>query len=96
MGSMADVRNNREKSRYEIFLDGNRIGLMTYRVEGDTVATPHTEIDPQHEGQGLGAQLVAAALDDIRAEGRYVRPVCPFVSYFISGHPEYQDLVKGS
>jgi predicted GNAT family acetyltransferase len=93
---MADVRNNREQSRYEIFLDGTRIGLMTYRVEADTVVTPHTEIDPRYEGRGLGGQLVQVALDEIRSEGRYVRPVCPFVSHFISMHPEYQDLVKGS
>jgi predicted GNAT family acetyltransferase len=93
---MADVQNNQERSRYEIFLDGNRIGLMTYRVDGDTVATPHTEIDPMHGGQGFGTELVEAALDDIRDMGMYVRPVCPFVRHFISTHTEYQDLVKGS
>jgi predicted GNAT family acetyltransferase len=93
---MSEVRNNHEKSQYEIFVDGERIGLMTYRVNGDTVTTPHTEIHNTHGSRGLGSELVRASLDDIRAEGKYVRPLCPFVRAFIDKHPEYQDLVKGS
>jgi uncharacterized protein len=96
MEVMVDVRHNQELSRYEIFLDGQPIGHLAYRVDGETVITPHTEIDPAHEGHGYGSQLVAAALDDIRGTGRQVRPVCSFVRQFISMRPEYQDLVKGS
>jgi uncharacterized protein len=91
---MAEVRNNEEQSRYEIFLDGERIGLLTYRADADAVLMPHTEIDPQYEGRGFGAELVAAALDDLRATGRYVQPECSFVRHFISTHPDYRDLVK--
>jgi predicted GNAT family acetyltransferase len=96
MEAMVDVRRNDERSRYEIYVEGRRIGLLTYRVDGDTVITPHTEIDPTHEGRGYGAQLVAGALDDIRASGRFVRPGCSFVRHFIATHGDYQDLVKGS
>jgi uncharacterized protein len=96
MGAMVDVRHNPERSRYEMFLDGDQIGLLTYRVDGSTVITPHTEVDPAHGGNGYGTQLVRAALDDIRGTGRSVRPVCSFVRRFISTHPEYQDLVEGS
>jgi predicted GNAT family acetyltransferase len=93
---MVDVQKNPERSRYEILLDGKRIGLMTYRVDGDTVATPHTEIDPEHGGRGFATHLVESALDDIRDQGMYVLPLCSFVRHFISTHPDYQDLVKGS
>ena len=93
---MVDVRNNQEKSQYEIFHDGQRIGLLAYRLDGDTMTTPHTEIDAAYGGQGYGGQLVEGALDDIRDTGLFVRPVCSFVRHFIATHPEYQDLVKGS
>jgi predicted GNAT family acetyltransferase len=93
---MVEVRNNQERSRYEIFLDGERIGKLAYRVDNDTAVTPHTEIDEAHSGQGYGGQLVAAALDDIRDTGLFVRPVCSFVREYIATHPDYQDLVKGS
>jgi predicted GNAT family acetyltransferase len=94
MEAMVDVRNQQERSRYEILLDGEPIGQLTYRLEGDTVITPHTEIDPVHGGHGYGTQLVAAALDDIRGAGRSVRPLCSFVRRFIATHPEYQDLLE--
>jgi len=45
------------------------------------------------EGRGLAARLVAGALDDIRARGLHVVPICPFVSSYISRHPDYGDLV---
>ncbi len=93
---MAEVKNNVDESRYEIFVEGQRVGLMTYHVDGATVAAPHTEIEPTHGGQGLGAELVEAALDDIRDKGMKVRPLCPFVSHFIARHPSYQDLLEGS
>ena len=44
-------------------------------------------------GEGLGGQLVRAALDSARAEGLSVLPFCPFVRGYIEGHPEYVDLV---
>lgn len=93
---MADVRHNPEKSRYEIFVDEHRVGLMTYRIDGDTVTTPHTEIDEAYGGRGLGQQLVKWALDEIRDTGRYVQPLCPFVKAYVDKHPDYRTLVKGS
>ena len=93
-GHMAEVKDNPEGSQYEIYVDGSRIGLMTYRISGDTVTTPHTEINPAYGGQGLGRQLVKGALDHIRDTGMFVRPSCPFVRAYIEQHAEYQDLVK--
>ena len=69
---------------------------MTYHVDGDTVVTPHTEVDVEHGGRGHGKELVRGALDSIRADGRFVEPLCPFVRSYIRRHPDYQDLVKGS
>ena len=39
---------------------------------------------------------MAAALDDVRAAGASVQPLCPFVRSFIADHPEYLDLVPES
>ncbi len=90
------MKNIQEKSRYEIYVDGERVGHMTYRMDGETVITPHTEIDDAYGGRGLGQELVQAALDDIRDDGKVVQPLCPFVRAYIDRHPDYQDLLKGS
>lgn len=88
-----EVRNDGERSRYEIIVDGQLAGIADYRVVGDTVVFPHTEIEPARQGQGLGARLVKGALDDVRAGGRTVVPRCWYVAQFIDDHPEYRDLL---
>jgi predicted GNAT family acetyltransferase len=90
----ARVQDNPDELRYELRLDGNVVGHIRYRVEPDAIVLVHTEVSPSLEGQGMGARLVAAALDDVRAKGLRVVPQCPFVAAYIRRHPEYADLVR--
>lgn len=86
------VRNDAERSRYELLVDGELVGIADYRIDGDVVVFPHTEIDPARRGHGLGALLVQGALDDVRTTGRRVVPRCWFVRDFIDENPDYADL----
>ena len=87
------VRDAPEAERYEI-RDGERvIGVAAYHRRGDTFVFTHTEIDPAEGRSGLGGRLVRAALDDVRARGGTVQPLCPFVRGWIERHPDYADLV---
>ncbi len=92
---MAEPRvvDNPPELRYEIWLDDRLAGEIRYTLDGEVVTMVHTEIDPEFEGSGLGHTLVAGALDDVRSQGRRVRPLCPFVAKYVAGHPEYADLV---
>jgi uncharacterized protein len=87
------VRADDASSRYVLEIDGEVAGLLEYHDEADVVDLVHTEIDPARRERGLGSELVAGALDDLRAKGRRVRPTCPFVARFVAEHPEYADLV---
>lgn len=89
-----EVRRNPDQSRYELFVDGQLVGIAEYRVSGDYVVFPHTVINRDRRGTGLGAQLVQAALDDVRPSGRRVVAQCWYVAEFIDEHPEYQDLLR--
>jgi uncharacterized protein len=89
----AEVVNVPEKHRYELLLDGRRIGLLAYRRRDNRLALTHTEVTPACEGRGFGGRLAAAALDDARREGLVVAPLCPFIAAYIKRHPEYADLV---
>lgn len=88
----AAVRNNTERSRYELVVDDEVIGIADYRIEGNEVLFPHTEIRSEHRGQGWGEVLVRGALDDVRTTGRTVVPRCWYVMEFLDSHPEYADL----
>jgi uncharacterized protein len=86
------VDNPRER-RYELWLGETRAGFINYLSEPGTILLVHTEVDPAFEGQGLGARLVAGALDDLRARGLKLIPLCPFVRAYLRRHPEDADLV---
>jgi predicted GNAT family acetyltransferase len=88
------LRNNVDLSRYELLIDGELVGIAEYSVAGDVVVFPHTEIESSRRGQGLGAQLVQYALDDVRAANRRARAQCWYVREFIAEHPEYADLAS--
>lgn len=87
------VRNNTERSRYELVVDDEVVAIADYRVRGDVVIFPHTEVRRDLQGKGLGAQLVQGALDDVRAGGRRIVPQCWYVADFVDHHPEYSDLL---
>jgi predicted GNAT family acetyltransferase len=92
-GMSGTVRHNEERSRYELVIDDQVVGVADYVVRGDKVVMPHTEIAGARRGQGLGAVLVAGALDDVRRSGRTVVPSCWYVAEFIDQHEEYRDLL---
>jgi uncharacterized protein len=90
------VADHPEEHRYEVRdADGTVLGFAAYRRHGDVVVFTHTEVDDGHEGEGIGSTLVRSALDDVRAAGRTIQPLCPFVRAYVDRHPEYADLVAG-
>lgn len=89
---MTKVTHDTTAERYLITVDGRDAGYADY-IQGDGVRDfHHTVIDPEFRGQGLSKPLIQAALDDTRAAGDKVRPLCSAVAGFIEKHPEYRDL----
>jgi predicted GNAT family acetyltransferase len=88
-----ELRDAPERERYEIYRDASLVGFVTYHRGPGRISLRHTEVDDAFEGYGLGSRLIAYALDDARASGRDVAPICPFVRAFIEKHAEYLDLV---
>ncbi|KOX02028.1 N-acetyltransferase [Streptomyces sp. MC1] len=81
------------RNRYEILVDGKRAGLTAYRDRDAQRVFYHTEIDDAFAGQGLASRLVQEALTDVRASGKRIVPVCPYVAKFLQRHEEFADLV---
>jgi predicted GNAT family acetyltransferase len=87
------VRDNPEAGRYEALVGEAVAGFAEYRLVGGRVVFTHTEVADAFEGHGVGSVLAKAALDDVRAKGKPVTPLCPFIAAYIRRHPEYVDLV---
>ena len=87
------VRRNDDRNRYELTVDGQTAVCEFNRLTNAVMFT-HTEVPEKLEGQGVGSTLVRGALDDVRAQGLQVVPLCPFVAVFIRRHREYMDIVS--
>jgi predicted GNAT family acetyltransferase len=84
-----------ESNRYELRAGDEVVAVAQYILvpKGNRIVLTHTEVDPQREGQGLGAAIAKGVLDDVRRRGLLVQPLCPFMAAFISRHPEYAEIV---
>ena len=88
---LADVP---QAHRYEARRDGEMVGFIDYKARSDMLVLLHTEVPPQFEGQGIGSALIRGVLDEVRARGGTIAPVCPFVAAYIRKHPDYLDTVS--
>jgi predicted GNAT family acetyltransferase len=69
-------------------------GKLTYSWSGaDTFILLHTEVAPAFGGQGIGKQLVMAAVDHARTNGLKIIVKCPFAKRVFERGPELQDVL---
>jgi predicted GNAT family acetyltransferase len=96
-GVQFTVADAPERERFEARDEtGTLAGIVTYQLTGSIVAYTHTEVVAEFEGQGVGSTLARAVMDDARARGRTVVPICPFLSGWLGKHPEYDAIVARS
>jgi len=88
----SEVVNNEAEQRFELAV-GGATAAASYRLENGRISFTHTVVPEELEGQGIGSRLVRGALDQARAEGLKVVPICAFVKHYIERHPDYQDLL---
>jgi predicted GNAT family acetyltransferase len=89
------VRNNEDEERYETQV-GDEVATLYYGRDGQRLTLIHTEVPPALEGHGIAGKLARFALDDARARGLAVIPVCTYVSSYLRLHPDYLGLVPAS
>lgn len=92
---MSDVTVTHEPGghRFVARIGEEQAGFAEYQLTDELYVFTHTEVDPGHEGEGVGSALAKEALDHVRAEGgRTVLPICPFIEGWMARHPDYADL----
>jgi uncharacterized protein len=92
-GRPIDVVDNVEQQQFEARVEGAVVGKAVYETQDGKVVFIHTEVDPSMQGQGVANVLARVALDQMRAGGRTIVPLCPFISAYIRRHPAFVDLV---
>lgn len=83
------------KGRYAVVVDGHEAEMTYSRLGGTTIIIDHTGVPDALRGRGVGQALVQRGVEDARAEGRKIVPLCPFAKAQIEKHPEWQDVLNG-
>lgn len=86
------IHDNAAEQRYEVQI-GDATAVLVYERDGQQIALVHTDVPNELEGHGIGGKLAKFALDDARARGLAVIPICPFVVSYLRRHPDEMDVV---
>ncbi|WP_155287089.1 GNAT family N-acetyltransferase [Lacticaseibacillus zhaodongensis] len=62
--------------------------------DGKSVVITHTYVDPSLRGQGIAGKLVKLVVDEARAKGFTIEPVCTYARHAFAKHAEYADVLR--
>jgi predicted GNAT family acetyltransferase len=83
------------KGRYFLRGPDGAEAEMTFSKAGEHMfIIDHTEVPEAFRGQGAGLRLVARAVEDARAAGKKIIPLCPFANAQFKRHAEWADVLK--
>jgi predicted GNAT family acetyltransferase len=83
------------KGRYFIQDENGLVGEVTFSMAGDALMIiDHTHVEEQHLGKEVGATIIRAVVDDLRAQGIRALPLCPFANAFFKKHQAMQDVLS--
>ena len=68
MHMASNVRDNIERSRFELDADGH-VAFSNYSRTGNVLTIRHTEVPKELEGHGIGSALIRGVLDIARSPG---------------------------
>lgn len=91
-----DVQHRESGSKGAFFVeqDGRELAELTYVRAGETrMIIDHTEVSDELRGQGVGKQLVAAAVEFARERGITVLPLCPYAKSVFGRVEEFRDVL---
>ena len=81
------------KGAFYIDEDGEWIAELTYVKDDGTLTIDHTEVSEKLRGEGIGEDLVRAAVEYARENGLKVNPACPYAKKIIEKTPDLQDVL---
>jgi hypothetical protein len=89
---MSDFHDNRERSRFELAVDGH-VAFADYRRGGGRLVIDHVETPVALRGGGVAAKVMEGVARAARAEGAKVVPICSYAVAWFQRHPAEADLL---
>lgn len=82
------------KGRYVVRVDGVEAEMTYTRAGQSLLIIDHTSVPDALRGRGVGAILVSRAVEDARAAGKMIMPLCPFAKSQFDRHADWSDVLK--
>lgn len=90
---MSEVKRN--ENSFEVYDNDKKVGVMNFQENEDGVLNiTHTEVDEQFNGQGLGKDLVKAAVDYATENSLKIRSQCPYATHVLDSTTAYQNVLS--
>lgn len=74
--------------------NGEEAELTFVKSGGNHLIADHTWVPPRYRGRGVAESLVVRLVEDARASGLKITPVCWFVAAEFRRHPAWRDVLK--
>lgn len=74
--------------------DGQETYLTFQRDSPTRMSITYSFVPPAWRGRGLAAALVERAVEDARAGGYLIRPLCGYVAAEFRRHKDWQDVLE--
>jgi predicted GNAT family acetyltransferase len=75
---------------------GNVVAEVTFPALRDgVVVLDHTFVDGSLRGRGIAGELVEAAYEAIKADGKKAEVTCPYAVKWFAERPDKRDIVLG-
>jgi predicted GNAT family acetyltransferase len=93
MSDKFEVKDNKEKKRFELDRGGN-ISFVDYILTNqEMIYLTHTEVPKELEGKGIASDLLMGVLQILSERELSIVPICPFVKSYLSRNPEWKRLL---
>ena len=92
--STITLEETESKGRYLYRAEEAEAEMTFSKAGGKLIIIDHTGVPEAFRGQGVGAALVLRGVEDARAAGKKVLPLCPFAAAQFRRHPDWSDVLS--
>jgi predicted GNAT family acetyltransferase len=89
---MTEVANNTAAGRYEL-VEADQLAYADYRLQGDVLIIDYVFSPPELRGTGTAGRLMQGLVNDVRARGLKITPLCGYAATWLRRHREAVDLL---
>ena len=87
------VKDVKEKKRFELGREGKTAFVDYILNSSGVIFLTHTEVPKELEGKGIASELLKGVFHILEERELKLVPICPFVKSYLARNPEWKRLL---